>query len=493
MSNKGNDNSNQNVEITIENLLQKGIDLAKRNMFREALAVFETILDIYPDEPRTLFNLAVTKDLLGQREASLTLLHRSIESDPSFANPHYYLGQLYLKAKRYLEAFQAFRAAITRDVEFMPAYEGVKIAASSLGLPVFASKADIVFYTGGHPFHGKTMEEKGLGGSESALIYIARALVSHGNRVHVFCNCDCPGDYNGVRYDDLVDFHIYRNLCQLPVFISSRSLRPFKVKLQAKARILWIHDDINVPFLKGEYPVSLPIDRVFAISNWQMNEWTRHFNMLPDRFFLTRNGVDLSMFQPSRNRNRYRLIYVSRPDRGLEVLLKLFPYIRRKVPDAELHIYTYYLPDDKSDNSIRHMVQQPGVFVRGSLSKADLAAEMAIARLMVYPSTWRETSCIAAIESQASGTPVVTGTLAALPETVIHNVSGYLIPGDPHTPEFGHHFVETVVDLMNNDTKWQYLSHGARTRCEQLYDWSVIAKEWLRELQRLIGIRKGIL
>lgn len=488
-----NNSSFHDVKTTTENLLQKGIGLAKRNMLREALAVFEMILDMCPDEPRALFNLAVTKDLLGQREAALTLLHRSIDSDPSFASPHYYLGQLYLKANRYSEALQAFRATIARDVEFMPAYEGAKTAASVLGQPLFAGKPDIIMYTGGQPFHGGTMEEKGLGGSESALIYVARALASYGNHVRVFCNCDCPGDYHGVRYDDLVDFHIYRNLCPLPVFISSRSLRPFKVKLQAKTRILWIHDDINVPFLEGEHPVSLPIDRVFAISNWQMNEWTRHFGMPPDRFFLTRNGVDLSMFQPGKNRNRHRLIYVSRPDRGLEVLLKLFPHIRQEVSDAELHVCTYYLPDDKLDNSVLHMMQQPGVFVRGSLSKADLAAEMAVARIMVYPSTWRETSCIAAIESQASGTPVVTSTLAALPETVVHNVSGYLIPGDPHTPEFGHRFVKAVVNLMNNDTQWQYLSKGARARCEQLYDWSVIAKEWLRELQGLIDAKEGIL
>ncbi len=493
MSNKRNNNLTQDEEIIIENLLQQGIDLVKKSMFHEALSVFEMILDIHPDEPRTLFNLAVTKDLLGQREAALTLLHRSIDIDPTFANPHYYLGQLYLKAKRYTEAFQAFRATIARDVEFMPAYEGAKIAASATGRPISDSKADIVFYTGGYSFHGETMEKKGLGGSESALIYIAHALASYGTHVRVFCNCDRPGDYNGVRYDDLVDFHICRNLYSLPVFISSRSLRPFKVKLQAKTRILWIHDDVNVPFLEGEHPANLPIDRVFAISKWQMNEWIRYFDIPPDRFFLTRNGVDLSMFQPGKNRSRYRLIYISRPDRGLEILLKLFPHIRQKVPNAELHIYTYYLPDDKSDNSILHMVQQPGVFVRGSLSKADLAAEMAIARLMVYPSTWRETSCIAAIESQAAGTPVVTSTLAALPETVIHNVSGYLVPGDPHTPEFGYHFVKTVIDLINNDAKWQYLSQGARARCEQLYDWNVIAKEWLRELQGLIGTKEGTL
>ena len=112
------------------------------------------------------------------------------------------------------------------------------------------------------------------------------------------CNCEKPGTYDGVRYDDLVDFHIYRNLYKLPVLISSRSMRPFKLDLQAQFRILWIHDDVNVPFLENECPASLPIDRIFAISHWQRDVWSRHFNISAERFFLTRNGVDLKLFKP---------------------------------------------------------------------------------------------------------------------------------------------------------------------------------------------------
>lgn len=478
--------------MIIEESLRQGIELAGLGMFHQALSVFEKILQAYHDEPRALFNAAVVVNQIGQRDRALALIHRSIDADPSFANPHYYLGQLYLQSGCYKEAYQAFRNAIARNVEFSLAYEGAKAAVLSMGQSPVADESDIAFYTGGYSFHGGTLGEKGLGGSESALIYIASALAAKGIRVRVFCNCEQPGTYDGVRYDDLVDFHIYRKLYKLPVLISSRSLRPFKVDLQTQLRILWIHDDVNVPFLEGEYPARLPIDRIFAISHWQRDVWSRHFHIPVEHFSLTRNGVDLEMFKPGKERNRHRLIYVSRPDRGLDVLLKLFPYIRQRVPEAELHIYTYCLPDDKSDDSIWQMTQQPGVYVRGSLPKAALAAEMSLARLMVYPSTWRETSCIAAIESQASGTPVVTSTLAALPETVLDNVSGRLIPGDPHTSEFERRFVEAVVDLLNNDAAWQRLSQGARSRIEQFYDWDIIANEWWRELQKMLDARKRI-
>jgi glycosyltransferase involved in cell wall biosynthesis len=471
--------------VTIELLLQQGIELTKQGKLHQAAFLFEKIFDVYPEEPRTLFNAAVVADLLGQRNQALNLLHRSINADPTFANPHYYLGQLHLKAGHFTEAYQSFCNTITCDVEFAPAYEGIKIVSSKMNLTPVGDRADIVFYTGGQSFHGRTMEEKGLGGSESALVFMARTLAANGLRVRVFCNCDKPGDYDGVYYANLVDFHIYRQQYLIPVFVSSRSMRPFKIALNAQARILWIHDHTNVTYLEGENPGRLLLDSIFAISRWQLNEWSRYFRIPNDCFYLTRNGVDLTMFKPCKKRNRNRLVYVSRPNRGLNVLLLLFPYIRQRIPDAELHICTYQLPGDKIDGQIDQLIQQPGVYMRGSLSKTSLASELSIARLMLYPCTFHETSCIAAIEAQASGTPVVASELAALSETVMNDVSGYLIPGDPHTSEFRCRFIETVVHLVTNEESWQRLSQGARYRTELLYDWNIIAKGWLEKFSQL--------
>src|SRR3989304_7108809 len=185
--------------MAIEESLQKGVGLAGQGMLHQALAIFEEILKASPDEPHVLFNAAVINNRLGYEDRALILLQRSIAADSSFANPYYHLGQLYLQKRCYQEAYQAFRNTIARDIEFAPAYEGARSAASAMGLSVIADEADVIFYTGGYPFHGRTMEEKGLGGSESALIYIARALAAKGIKVRVFCNCEKPDIDDGVR------------------------------------------------------------------------------------------------------------------------------------------------------------------------------------------------------------------------------------------------------------------------------------------------------
>ena len=48
---------------------------------------------------------------------------------------------------------------------------------------------DLVIYTEGLGFDGRTPFERSLGGSESAVVFMARELARRGHRVRVFCNC----------------------------------------------------------------------------------------------------------------------------------------------------------------------------------------------------------------------------------------------------------------------------------------------------------------
>src|SRR3989304_10512030 len=150
--------------MAIEESLQKGVGLAGQGMLHQALAIFEEILKASPDEPHVLFNAAVINNRLGYEDRALILLQRSIAADSSFANPYYHLGQLYLQNGSYQEAYQAFRNTIARDIEFAPAYEGARTAASAMGLSVIADESDVIFYTGGYPFYGGGVGGKGVGG-----------------------------------------------------------------------------------------------------------------------------------------------------------------------------------------------------------------------------------------------------------------------------------------------------------------------------------------
>ena len=129
---------------------------------------------------------------------------------------------------------------------------------------------------------------------------------------------------------------------------------------------------------------------------------------------------------------------------------------------------------------------QPGVCWRGSLSKSALASELRSAAIMAYPSTFKETFCLAVAEAQAAALPVVTSDRAALAERVSNGVDGFLIHGKPeHPPEYEAAFVAAVVRLLAEDDLWTRMGEEAAKRAHQLYNWDAIAAGWEEELNRL--------
>ena len=80
----------------------------------------------------------------------------------------------------------------------------------------------------GIPYDGTTIDKQGLGGSESAVILMARGLNEIGFTVTVFNNCGLdhaqPGDYNGITYCPLIDL---ANDHEFDIVVSSRTVIPF--------------------------------------------------------------------------------------------------------------------------------------------------------------------------------------------------------------------------------------------------------------------------
>jgi hypothetical protein len=124
-------------------------------------------------------------------------------------------------------------------------------------------KKSISIVTSGLPFNGNTINETALGGSESAVIYMARELSKLDNDVTVYCNCDNPNIYNNVDYRTLAQFNNDEK-SQPDVLIISRYTQFLSQPLDAKLTILWCHD-IQVEHM--EFALGT-IDRIFCLSKY---------------------------------------------------------------------------------------------------------------------------------------------------------------------------------------------------------------------------------
>jgi glycosyltransferase involved in cell wall biosynthesis len=345
----------------------------------------------------------------------------------------------------------------------------------------------IVIYTEGLPFDGRTPFERSLGGSESAVVFMARELARRGHRVRVYCRCERPGEYDAVLYHDLTDFGEFVERGECDVFVCCRHLRGLTAPIRSKANVLWNHDVMVKPVASHVMSLMYKLDRLFVLSEFQKEQFQRQLDVPDERYVVTRNGVDLALVDESIAgvvRDPNRLMYTSRPERGLDVLLTMWPEMKQRRPELRLAIAHYENPGADAQmaeyiGTLRRFGEQlPEVQFLGPLSKRDLYGELARSALVVYPAAFPEVSCISMIEAAACGTPVVTSRYCALKETVADGESGVLIPGDPHSEEYQQRFVEAACGLVEDTARWQEMSAAGRGRVEERYQWRSIAEEW---------------
>jgi len=356
------------------------------------------------------------------------------------------------------------------------------------------------------PFSPLTRERDPLGGSESALYYLSKELAHLGDRVTVINHCGKEaGEYEGVRYFEISQKKEWGNcLRQNPaeVLVIFRRYRDIFKSFPCKLKVFWAHDHLGVfpenshlwynklamsSLRAGGKLFNSRVDLVAVVSKW-LGECFREYLRIPERkIFVTRNGIEVSYYKDLKKEcDPYRLIYTSIPKRGLTLLLeKIFPEVKKQIPRTELRVFSY-----RSLEEYRHL-SQPGVYFGGGLSQKELARELARSSLHLYPAIMVETSCIAAIEAQAAGIPVITSKRHALPETVVDGETGILIEGEPGSSSYNNRFIEATVNLLYNSQLRTRLGEAARKRALSWYRWDAIAREWHKTLEDRIQLNEG--
>ena len=233
----------------------------------------------------------------------------------------------------------------------------------------------------GLDYDGTTLQKKGIGGSESSIISIARELVKIGIDVTIFNDCTTeetnPGIYDGVVYQPIGS----EVKDKFDIVISQRTVIPFTpieqyemvkqkpprdygpewfVQFQSKdiLKILWMQDTfIWGDSILEDLVINGHIDEIFNLSDWHIsytancNHGTKRiFEVLKDKIFHTRNGVnrwieevDISKQDP------YHFVYNASITKGMVPLIKhIWPKVKAQVPEARLTVIGGYY--DFKDN-----------------------------------------------------------------------------------------------------------------------------------------------
>jgi glycosyltransferase involved in cell wall biosynthesis/2-polyprenyl-3-methyl-5-hydroxy-6-metoxy-1,4-benzoquinol methylase len=350
-------------------------------------------------------------------------------------------------------------------------------------------KKTIAFVTGGLKFNGNSVNEKALGGSESALIYMAREITKLGNDVTVYCDCDKPGNYDGVDYRTQEQFFTDEK-AQFDTLIVSRFTDFLALPTDTKMNILWCHD-IDVNNFRDSLGCA---DRVFCLSEYHKSLYVDNYQVEPSNYvFKTTNGYDqeiVTEYVPfEQKKNNY--IYGSRPERGLKLLLeKIWPEIVEKNPDAVLHLCTYEhtlgLPDEvkKIHQEVEDLLQYSrNVEKIGNLPKKKYYELLSKCAYMVYPTDFPEISCISAIEAQYNGCLVISSDSFAMSETVKSDTK---VKAEYGTQEY----VSEFLSYLNKYQDEAFETEIEKCRKEiKKYAWENVAKSWNSEIDFMFNSR----
>jgi len=349
-------------------------------------------------------------------------------------------------------------------------------------------------------FCGKSLEnwgppsltEGGIGGSETAVIWMAKLLGEAGWHVDVYNQPGMyMGTYAGVGY---WPFQWYDANTQPELLVGWRQNGALLADYNVGGLVKWLycHDlhmgDLLTPERAAFY------DRVMGVSQWHSDYMQLLYPFL-NNLKPTRNGLDLSRFwaDPLKEmvRNPYKVVFSSSPDRGMVELLKMWPLVVRVVPHAQLHLYYGWDNIDKypqmqqfKQQAVALMERTPNVTWHGRVNQDELAKEFLGAGVWAYPTAFLEVSCITAMEAMAAGLAILTSDCGALPETV--GDRGILVPGHLNTEPYQQQFVGHLISLLQNE-EWRG-ERGAKGMAHApTLAWERVAEEWLAEWEATRG------
>jgi tetratricopeptide (TPR) repeat protein len=362
--------------------------------------------------------------------------------------------------------------------------------------PTVWPKKSIVFYCGmGSEPWGPDTLDKGMGGSEEAIVYLAREMAKQGWKVMVFNDredeyIDGEGTTAAVRYKPWTMFNPNDTF---DVIVAWRTPAFFNgMDIKARLKCIDLHDAPT-----GHASISHTsienVDLFFFKSKFQ----TTYAKVPPEKVIIAPNGIvpqqfvfDTATELAAYPRNPHKVIYASSADRGLDVLCDLWPKVKEAVPDAELvWAYGWNTFDSFHHNNPERMkwkwqtvrkMQLAGIKDLGRLSHEDLAKEMLSCGAWAYPTSFDEISCITAMKAQAAGLDCITSGFAALQETVFKTESE--ISHIDTKPKELENFTQRLINTLKNplsDNERALLAHNAL----EAYNWAHVAELWSAALK----------
>jgi len=296
---------------------------------------------------------------------------------------------------------------------------------------------------------------------------------------------------------------LIKQLLQIPLVVTTHSLEPSRP---------WKKEQLgNGYYAAGwlEKTALLNADRIIAVSRAMQDDILNLYDAAPEKVQVIHNGIDVEIYRPTRNTtfleeygidpNTPYILFVGRVTRqkGIVHLLRALHHVgaayqivlcagAADTPEIEEEV-------NAGIAAVRADTPNKVVWIREMVPVDRLVTLYSHAAVFVCPSVY-EPFGIINLEAMACGTPVVASAVGGIPEVVIQEKTGLLVPfetagtaaAEPKNPQrFARDLAAAIDTLMRSPEKRVAMGKAARLRVEEHFSWKSIARRTLASYAEL--------
>jgi glycogen synthase len=295
-----------------------------------------------------------------------------------------------------------------------------------------------------------------------------------------------------------------RELVQSPLILTTHSLethRPWKVEQLGNGYFLsrWI-----------EHHAYNTADGIIAVSEQMKTDVIEAYGVSPEKVTVIHNGIDPEFYKPTFDNSLLLelginpavpfVLFVGRITRqkGISQLIEAAQYFDKNcqivlcagAPDTpEIAAETKALISKLKSN------RDGVILISEMLPREKIKVLYSHARVFACPSLY-EPFGIINLEAMSCETPVVGSAVGGIPEIIVENETGYLIPLEsisrtdfnPKNPEaFQRNFAEKINRLLADEDLATAMGKAGRHRVLEKFSWESIAKTTYSYYEEVIG------
>lgn len=356
-----------------------------------------------------------------------------------------------------------------------------------------SSGKDLVYYCGQnkHEWNPEMAKNKGIGGSEEAVINLSKQWKKSGWNVTVYNNCGHEEMIcDGVTYKPFWEFNP-KDKQDVVILWRNPRYADEQYGINASKIYVDLHDVVG----EGEFTESRlkRIDKIFVKTQFHRSLFP---NIPDEKFVVIPNGQDFHLFDQKVKKNLMMLVNTSSPDRSLDVLPELFKRVKEQVPEARLKwAYGWEIFDNTFSHDEKRMawktkilkdMEEAGIENMGRLSQKECAKLYLEGNILAYPTEFAEIDCITVKKAQACGCMPITTDFGAMQESVQHGVkvhstktkdnwsAGFKMGFGIEDEKAKQEWIDAVVKQL----KTPMGDRKEMKKWAKKFEWPLIAKSW---------------